>query len=139
MRRSACSRRSARCESATPILSTGPASTWRAADLDGVSVPAKLRDRCRISASPCLGLSGGIGRGSFPRHRQADLAAEDCEARIVLESQDEGVVEKILYSRVAAAPGPIEPLEGPLRIVAQRVHFRDLIGTNPGILLDQGL
>jgi hypothetical protein len=33
----------------------------------------------------------------------------------------------------------IEPLEGRLRIVAQRVNFRDLKGSNAGILLDQRL
>ena len=44
-----------------------------------------------------------------------------------------------MYARIAAAPGPIEPLEGPLHIVAQRVDFRDLKGTNASSLLDQRL
>ncbi len=43
----------------------------------------------------------------------------------------------MLDTRIAVAPGPIEPLEGCLRVVPQRVDFRDLVGGTTGILLDK--
>jgi hypothetical protein len=80
--------------------------------------------------------SGGLVRGSLPGYRQADSAAEGRKARIVLIAQDEGVEKDGLNTRIAAAPGPIEPLEGRLRIVAQRVNLRDLEGSAVGPLAD---
>ena len=90
-----------------------------------------------ISGRPPSYQLGGPARRSLTRHGQADLAAECGKARIVLVAQDEGVVEKILDTLIAVAPGPIEPLEGRLRVVAQRVDFGDLVGGTAGILLDQ--
>jgi hypothetical protein len=63
---------------------------------------------------------GGLARRGAPRHRQTDLAAESGEARIVLVAQDEGVEEKVLDARIPVATGPIEPLEGCLRICLLR-------------------
>jgi hypothetical protein len=42
----------------------------------------------------------------------------------------------VVDTRIAVAPGPIEPLEGRVLVVAQRVDFRDLVGGATGILLD---
>jgi hypothetical protein len=78
-------------------------------------------------------------RGRLSGHRQPDLAAEGRKARIVLVAQDEGVIEETLYASIVAIPGPIEPIEGLLRIVAKRVNLRDLEGSIAGILLDQRL
>ena len=52
-------------------------------------------------------------------------------------AQDEGVEEERRDARIAVAPGPLEPLEGLLRIVAQRIDLGDLVGGNVRILLDQ--
>jgi hypothetical protein len=57
------------------------------------------------------------------------------KARNVLVSQDEGVEEEDHDTAIAVDPGPIEPLEGLLRIVAQRVALCDLIGGTAAILL----
>src|SRR5262249_10640793 len=73
------------------------------------------------------------------RRRQAHLPAERGEARIVLVAQNEGVIEEIEYRRIPAAPCPIEPCEGLLRIVAQRVDLRDLVGGAAAVLVDQRL
>jgi hypothetical protein len=75
----------------------------------------------------------------FARRRQADLVAESRESRIFLVAQNEWVVEKRLNSRIAAAPCPIEPFEGFLRIASQRVHFSDLKRGYARILLKQRL
>jgi hypothetical protein len=69
----------------------------------------------------------------------AYLAAESGEARIFLVAQDEGVVEKALDIRLAVAPGPIEPLEGCLGVVAQRIDLGDLLSKTVGMLLSQRL
>jgi hypothetical protein len=49
-----------------------------------------------IGRPPSTG-SGRVARGSLPRHRQADLAAERGEAWIVPIAQDEGIVGVLRY------------------------------------------
>ena len=79
----------------------------------------------------------GFARGSLSRHGQSNLAAERGKARIVLVTQDEGIVEEGSDIRVAVAQGSIEPLEGGVRIIAQRVDTGDLKSVDVGILVDQ--
>jgi len=62
---------------------------------------------------------------------------QSCKARIVLVAQDEGVVEEARDTRIASAPGPIEPLEGRRGIATQRVDFCDLKSPTVRILLDK--
>jgi hypothetical protein len=76
-----------------------------------------------------VGFVGGLVLGSLSGRGQADLVAEGRKARIALVAQEERIVEKSFDTGIAALPGPIEPLEGPLRIVAQSVDLRDLKGS----------
>lgn len=78
-------------------------------------------------------------RHSPCRNRQANLVAERGVARIALVTQDERVVEDERDARIAAAPGPVEPVESRVGVVTQRVGLGDLIGSETGILPDQSL
>jgi hypothetical protein len=68
---------------------------------------------------------------------EANLAAKGSEARIVLVAQNERIIEKKRDTRIAVAPGAIEPFERRLGVFAQPVDLCDLVGRNARILVDQ--